>query len=126
MAFRYRLSQDFTRLLRLYTSEPTNEKAIDFIKLLKSLSPSSTDLEIRSSRSTFPPLTEFISFIDILTNTLNRNADFELVQAWMAMLLRVHGDVILELATSQVPALGEALTNWEDAQSREQADSTAC
>ena len=37
----------------------------------------------------------------------------------MAMLLRVHGDVILELATSQVPALGEALTNWEDAQSRE-------
>lgn len=109
---------DFTRLLRFYTSEPTDENAFNFVKLLKSLSPSSTDLEIRSL-STFPPLVEFIGFVDILTNTLNRHADFELIQAWMAMLLRVHGDVILELATSQVPALGEALTNWEDAQTRE-------
>lgn len=106
----------FTRLLREFTED--NSKSEAFIAHLKNLSPSATDLEIRSL-STFPPLTEFIAFIDALTATLERKADFELVQAWMAMLLRVHGDVIMEHASSKVPELGEALLRWESEQAKE-------
>lgn len=109
---------DFTRLLREFCESHSQDGASAFIANLKSLSPSSTDLEIRSL-STFPPLTEFIGFIDALTATLERHSDFELVQAWMAMLLRVHGDVIMDHATTKVPELGEALLRWESVQSSE-------
>lgn len=112
---------EFTRLLREFRESQEQDDgkgAQAFINHLKGLSPSSTDLEIRSL-STFPPLAEFISFVDALTETLERHADFELVQAWIAMLLRVHGDVIMEHATSSVPELGEALSRWERAQEAE-------
>lgn len=111
----------FTRLLREFTTSSPDDAAAAskiFITHFKDLSPSATDLEIRSL-STFPPLVEFIGFIDALTFTLERHADFELVQAWMAMLLRVHGDVIMDHARTKVPELGEALGRWEVAQMRE-------
>lgn len=84
---------EFTRLLNDESNIPA------FIAHLKSLSPASTDLQIRSL-NTYAPLTEFIRFINALTFALQQAKDYELVQAWMAMLLRVHGDVIL--AHSQI------------------------
>lgn len=109
---------EFTRLLREYTTNSTTDASISFIKYLEKLSPSATDLEIRSL-STFPPLTELIGFVNAMTDTLERRVNFELVQAWMAMLLRVHGDVILDMATQKVPELGEALSVWEKVQNTE-------
>lgn len=103
---------EFTRLLRLASEQvdsvsmldssndeedkttQNNDAVSQFISYLKSLSPSSTDLELRSLRS-YAPLTEIISFIKTLTASLRRHRDYELVQAWMAMLLRIHSDVIL-------------------------------
>lgn len=97
---------EFTRLLRFASeqvasldenriAEDDNTDAISkFISHLKSLSPSSTDLELRSLRS-YAPLTEIIGFIKILNAALQRHRDYELIQAWMTMLLRIHGDVIL-------------------------------
>lgn len=95
---------DFTKLLRFASEQidsgaelsvSDKEDAVSkFLSYLKSLSPSSTDLELRSLRS-YAPLTEIISFIKTLTVALKRHRDYELVQAWMAMLLRIHGDVIL-------------------------------
>ncbi|KAA8915411.1 hypothetical protein TRICI_002444 [Trichomonascus ciferrii] len=91
----------FTRLLR--------ERDFDeLISHLKSLSPSATDMEIRSL-DTYPPLEEFVTFIDALTHQLQRKQDYELIQVWMSMLLRTHGDVILEYSDM----LEASLRAWE-------------
>lgn len=97
----------FTQLLR--------DDHTEFIKHLKTLSPSTTDLEIRSLRTDDDDLSEFTSFIDALTKQLVAKQDYELVQAWMAMLLRVHGDVIL----ANGPILEASLRQWEVAQQAE-------
>lgn len=76
---------DFTRFLREQDSE-------QIISHLKSLSPAMTDIEIRAL-NTLPPYSELIAFVNALAHTLKKSIDYELVQAWLAMLLRVHGDV---------------------------------
>lgn len=76
----------FTQLLRGSDSDA-------FVDYLKSLSPAATDLEIRSL-TTLPPYDELVAFINHLTKRLEQNRDYELIQAWIGMLLRVHGDVI--------------------------------
>ncbi|ANB12594.1 Utp21p [Sugiyamaella lignohabitans] len=99
----------FTRLLRSGDVE-------GFLTHLKGLSPSATDLEIRSL-NTFPPLNEFISFIDALTYQLQQKRDYELVQAWMTMLLRIHGDIIL--ANQKDSDLIASLSSFETEQDSE-------
>lgn len=63
-----------------------------FFTYLKSLSATSTDLEIRSSLITLPHLTLFIL---ALTQRLKSHRDFEAVQAFLAVFLRVHGEVLV-------------------------------
>lgn len=87
----------FSRLLR--------ERDFDqLISHLKTLSPSTTDMEIRSL-DTYPPLDEFVTFVDALTHQLKLKRDYELVQVWMSILLNVHGDVILEYGDMLEPSL---------------------
>jgi U3 small nucleolar RNA-associated protein 21 len=61
-----------------------------FLSHLSSLPPSAADIQIRSLSAT-----ELLPFICTLTWLARQRRDFELVQAWMAVFLRVHGDVLL-------------------------------
>ena len=57
-----------------------------FIEHLKTLSPSAADIEIRSLNSD-----ELTSFVSALTHRLRQKRDYELIQAWMSVFLRMHG-----------------------------------
>lgn len=80
-----------------------------FIDHLKGLSPSLTDLEIRSLQS-YEPFTEMISFIDAITHHLKKKQDYELLQAWMSMFLKVHGDVLLQ--NKENTEIAHSLVAW--------------
>ncbi len=81
-----------------------------FIAHLATLSPSAADLEIRSLQ----PPDELVHFVHALTSRLGQKRDYELVQAWMAVFLRMHGDsVVLD------EKLGSALREWRSEQEKE-------
>ena len=80
-----------------------------FIEHLKSLSPSNADIEIRSLNPE-----ELVPFVSALTFQLRSKRDYELVQAWMAVFLRIHGDAVPGNA-----ALRQALMDWREWQERE-------
>ena len=82
-----------------------------FINHFSSLSPSAADIEIRSL-----DLAEMPAFIHALTFRLQQKRDFELVQAWMAVFLRVHGDIVPANAS-----LKQALQDWRIMQTQERA-----
>lgn len=96
---------EFTRLLR-EGSDTGNYSA--FLKFLSTASPSVTDLEIKSI-NTQPPLTEMTHFVEALTQGYKANLDIDLIEAWMNMLLKNHGDVFRNLP---VEDLLYALDEW--------------
>lgn len=63
-----------------------------FFEYLKALSPSALDLEIRSL-TTLPHLARFL---DALLARLRSHRDFEATETFLAVFLRVHGDVLVE------------------------------
>ena len=81
-----------------------------FFTYLKSLPPSATDLEIRSLLS----LQHLDAFITALTQRLRSKKDYEAVQAYLAVFLRVHGDVLV--ANTE---LRDALLSLKEEQKRE-------
>jgi len=96
-----------------------------FLSHLKSLPPSAADIEIRSlspspisSFQQTPRSSELTLFIQALTSRLCAKQDYELVQAWMAVFLRVHGDVIASV-DARDEGLLEALREWRGVQGRE-------
>ncbi|PGH17535.1 hypothetical protein AJ79_01135 [Helicocarpus griseus UAMH5409] len=107
-----------------------------FIEYLKSLSPAKSDLEIRSldpGLISGKGCSELIAFVSALTAQLRTKRDFELVNAWMAVFLKVHGDVAGESGPSSEGEEGEgeseaertrdelreALREWKVEQERE-------
>ena len=82
---------------------------IPFIEYLKSLSPSTADIEIRSLNPE-----ELVPFVSALTFQLRSKRDYELVQTWMAVFLRIHGDAVPGNAD-----LRQALVEWREWQGRE-------
>jgi U3 small nucleolar RNA-associated protein 21 len=86
-----------------------------FINHLKTLSPSAADLEIRSLNPG-EDSDELVHFVEALTSRLQQKRDYELVQAWMAVFLRLHGD-----ALSHDVRLVEALRVWRHCQESEGA-----
>ncbi|KAI5310753.1 hypothetical protein KEM55_002591 [Ascosphaera atra] len=96
-----------------------------FIEYLKSLSPAKADLEIRS----LDPImrrdhNEMADFVAALTERLRTRRDFELVNAWMAVFLRVHSDTVGSVTADveQVPGgklLVKRLDEWKSEQQRE-------
>lgn len=80
-----------------------------FIEHLKTLSPSTADIEIRSLNPK-----ELVPFVSALTYQLRSKRDYELVQAWMAVFLRIHGDAVPRNA-----GLRQALVEWREWQGRE-------
>lgn len=98
----------FTKLLR--EAGMTNEFSI-FLDTLIGLSPSAADLEIRSLNS-FEPFDEICWFIKALTAGLKTNENFELYEAFMSMLFKVHGDVIQSHNKNELMSV--ALNNWNE------------
>ncbi|KAF2145143.1 uncharacterized protein K452DRAFT_316250 [Aplosporella prunicola CBS 121167] len=76
---------------------------------LASLPPSAADLAIRSLDAP-----EFVTFIEALTARLRQKREYELVQAWMSVFLRLHG----EAATGDAEVV-EALKEWREEAGRE-------
>jgi len=84
-----------------------------FISHLKTLSPSAADLEIRSLNPV-EESNELVAFVDALTSRLAQKRDYELVQAWMNVFLRLHSDAI-----SHDAELMKALMIWREEQQKE-------
>lgn len=86
-----------------------------FIETLKTLSPSSADLEIRSLNPGIDTVSdELVDFVAALTQRLEQKRDYELVQAWMTVFLRLHSDSV-----ALDERLVEALRRWRTVQERE-------
>ncbi|EAA32596.2 Utp21-domain-containing protein [Neurospora crassa] len=91
-----------------------------FITHLKSLSPSTADLELRSlsigglDPESSEDSNELLHFIRAMTQRLAQRRDYELTQAWMTVFLRLHFDVIMESET-----LLKELGKWKEQQERE-------
>ncbi|KAI0152460.1 WD domain-containing protein [Hypoxylon sp. NC0597] len=87
----------------------------NFIEYLKSLSPATVDLELRSlTTGDDDQSNELLHFIRAVTSRLVARRDYELTQAWMAVFLRLHFDLILENDT-----LMSALAEWKKHQAGE-------
>lgn len=93
------------------------------IEHLKSLSPARADLEIRSLdprvRNGF---SELAGFVNALTMRLKLRRDFELVNAWMAVFLKIHADTVGLCAhrdETEYRLLQKALAAWAQEQEQE-------
>ncbi|KAJ5116508.1 hypothetical protein N7456_000856 [Penicillium angulare] len=93
------------------------------IEHLKSLSPARADLEIRSldprARDGF---SELSAFVNALTDRLKLRRDFELVNAWMAVFLKIHADTVALYSHGDQPEhrlLQSALKSWSHEQQQE-------
>lgn len=76
-----------------------DSKCDDFssaLNYLKSLPPSAADTEIRNIE-VISPYTELTLFVRALCWQLSQRKDFELTQAWMSVLLKIHGRSIQAL-----------------------------
>lgn len=87
-----------------------------FIEHLKMLAPSRADVQLRSLSvgEGGEESNELLHFIRALTERLKARRDYELTQAWMAVFLRLHLDVIGGSAI-----LLEALEGWKACQEAE-------
>lgn len=97
---------EFTRLLRECS------KGTDYTKFLTFFAqapPALTDLEIKSINGV--NLHEMTLFINALTQGYSSNTDVELVEAWMSMLLKNHGDVLHNVGDEECSL---ALDAWYD------------
>jgi U3 small nucleolar RNA-associated protein 21 len=103
-------TNEFTR--HLAHAEQTSEHT-SVLTYLSSLPPSAADIAIRTLDTT-EPYTELRTFIQALTARLRERRDYELVQAWMSVFLRLHGDVVVKDAD----LVGE-LRKWQDEAKRE-------
>ena len=83
-----------------------------FLTHLKSLPPAAADLEIRSLQSD-----ELALFVAALTHRLRQKRDYELVQAWMAVLLKCHAESIV--GDEEGGRLRRELREWRREQERE-------
>ncbi|KAI0171794.1 WD domain-containing protein [Hypoxylon sp. FL1284] len=111
---RNRAEQAFTSKLQAGAASGNYD---EFIEHLKSLSPATADLELRSltpGEDGDEESNELLHFVRALTSRLAARRDYELAQAWMTVFLRLHFDVVLESE-----ALAGALAEWRAHQAAE-------
>lgn len=129
-------SNPFTTLLHSASETKLYEP---FIAHLSSLSPAAADIEIRSlspmTSGTDEPLSynknsnnfnpshsqnqsELTLFVHALTARLRQKHDYELVNAWMAVFLKVHGESVVE-DPGLSGGLRESLAEWKTVQQEE-------
>jgi len=110
-----------TALSILLHSSHQSQEYTPFVAHLSSLPPSAADVEIRSLSPLADPSDpsqplELVLFVNALTARLRERRDYELVQAWMAVFLRVHGGSVTEGGGG---GLRQALEEWREVQGRE-------
>ncbi|KAI0672967.1 Utp21-domain-containing protein [Trametes maxima] len=98
----------YTKLSEAYESESSDYE--DFFNHAKVLSPAAIDLELRALVS----LDAMRMFLAALTSRLRSHRDFEAVQTFLNVFLRMHGDVLAGNAELQ-----QDLETLADAQRRE-------
>jgi U3 small nucleolar RNA-associated protein 21 len=103
-------TNEFTRHLVLAADTAEYTALLTY---LSSLPPSAADIAIRTLDTT-EPYTELQTFIQALTARLRERRDYELVQAWMSVFLRLHGDVVVREAD-----LVNELKRWQEEAKRE-------
>ncbi|OCT51207.1 putative WD repeat-containing protein [Cladophialophora carrionii] len=94
---------DLSSLLEKFSQDAERDPAA-LATYLAALPPSAADLEIRSIA-----LSEMPAFVTFLTAQLRARKSFELVNTWMNVFLRVHGDFV-----SEVDELRRAVKTWRD------------
>lgn len=72
-------------------ADPLTHADQSFFEYLKALSPSAVDLEIRSL-ATIPHLD---GFLQAILQRLRSHRDFEACQTFLAVFLRIHGDLLI-------------------------------
>lgn len=96
---------------------------LPLIEYLKSLSPAGVDLEIRSLDSRISDgHFELSDFVAALASHLRSKQDFELVNTWMAVLLKVNSDLVRKCSEPRDPenrVLKDSLDAWIHAQQLE-------
>ncbi|KAF2262584.1 Utp21-domain-containing protein [Lojkania enalia] len=103
-------TNEFTRRIALAAE---SGDCSPLLSLLASLPPSAADIAIRTLDTT-PPYTELQTFIQALTTKLRERKDYELVQTWMSVFLRLHGDTVVREVE-----LVEELQEWQEEAKRE-------
>lgn len=114
-------SSKFTNLLK--SGHVSNDFG-PFIEYLKSLPPAKADLQIRSLEPRRQAdRSELSDFVMALSFRLHQRRDFELVNAWMAVFLRVHADSVAACSVANDDDDNELLKNallaWSQAQQHE-------
>lgn len=94
-------SSQLSNILETFTSDPRHDPSA-LSAHLASLPPSAADLEIRSLT-----LDEMPVFIRALTAQLGLKRYFELVNTWMSVFLKLHGEFV-----GEVEELNEAVLAW--------------
>lgn len=81
------------RRAAIFQSSPTHAFGTDedFFTYAKTLSPAAIDLELRS----LVTLDDIRMFLAALTSRLTSHRDFEAIQTYQNVFLRMHGDVII-------------------------------
>ena len=93
------VTSTFTALLK-----ESEDDSAALIAHLTHLSPSAANLEIRSLT-----IVEMPMFVRAITAQLRKRKDFELVNTWMSVFLKMHGDFI-----SEIGDLRDAVISWRD------------
>jgi U3 small nucleolar RNA-associated protein 21 len=68
----------------------------NFFLYMKTLSPAAVDLELRSLADAPANRSYFAAFLDALAARLRTHRDFEAVQTFLAVFLRLHGASVVE------------------------------
>jgi len=92
------LESEFYRKLRADDNAGDYET---FFNYVKALSPAGIDLELRSLTST----SALLSFLHALTGRLRTHRDFEAVQTFLAVFLRLHGEELAQGSSELSEAL---------------------
>ncbi|KAL2801894.1 Utp21 specific WD40 associated putative domain-containing protein [Aspergillus granulosus] len=113
----YSTGSRFTSLLKAGCLSGDLDAFFDEIKFMN---PSKLELEIRSLDPKIQGhQSEMSAFVLALSNRLSSGRDFELVNAWMAVFLRIHSDVVARCSTSSTDAeskLRDSLDTWSRVQ----------
>lgn len=114
-----------SQLMRLLNDGHISGDFEPFVEHLKSLSPAKADLEIRSLNTRVQNgRSELSDFIHALSSRLLLKRDFEVVNAWMSVILRIHADIIAECSAAEPvqpgdTTLKEVLVTWAKVQQQE-------
>ncbi|OCL13026.1 Utp21-domain-containing protein [Glonium stellatum] len=110
LASRSSTTSEFTALLN---AAAQTESYTPLLAHLSTLAPSAADIAIRTLDDR-APYTELLTFVRALTARLRERRDYELVQAWMAVFLRLHGSTAIRDA-----GLVAAVREWQAEAKRE-------